>query len=79
MRDGMRTTLDLEDGLEAGRALARRQRRTMGAVVSDLMRAALHRAPATEVNRNGITVLSQRGLSEPVTMAVVNRLRDELP
>ncbi len=80
MRDAMRTTLDLDDDvLEAGRALARRQRRTMGAVVSDLMRTALHREPATEVNRNGITVLSKRGLSEPVTMELVNRLRDELP
>ena len=76
----MRTTLDLdEDVLEAGRAIARQQRRTMGAVVSELMRTALHREPKTEINRNGITVLSKRGLTEPVTMELVNRLRDELP
>lgn len=76
----MRTTLDLDDDvLEAGRAPAQSQRRTMGAVVSELMRTALRREPATEVNRNGITVLSKRGLAEPVTLELVNRLRDELP
>lgn len=76
----MRTTLDIDDDmLAAARELATRKRSNMGAVVSELMRAALRREPETVVNRNGITVFARRGLSQPVTLDVVNRLRDELP
>ncbi|MGI4879614.1 MAG: CopG family transcriptional regulator [Janthinobacterium lividum] len=76
----MRTTLDIDDDmLAAARELAARKRSNMGAVVSELMRTALRREPETTVNRNGITVFARRGLTQPVTLDVVNRLRDELP
>lgn len=76
----MRTTLDIDDDvLEAGREIAARRRMTMGAVVSELMRSALRRDVTTEVNRNRITVFPRRGLAQPVTLELVNRLRDELP
>jgi hypothetical protein len=43
----MRTTLDLDDDvLRAARALAARERRSLGAVVSALARQSLQRRPA---------------------------------
>ena len=76
----MRTTIDIDDDmLSVGRELAARRRVSIGAVVSELMRAALRRDAVTEVNRNGITVFPKRGLAQPVTLEHVNRLRDELP
>lgn len=43
----MRTTLDIaDDVLRAARELARRERKTIGEVVSDLARRALHATPA---------------------------------
>lgn len=73
----MRTTLALDDDvLVAARSIADRDRKTMGEVVSDLMRKALQR-PAPSAARNGIALL---GISNPhaiVTLDIVNALRDE--
>jgi len=74
----MRTTLDLdEDVLQAAKELAAARGRTTGQVVSELVRKAL--APTRQGRvRNGVPLLPPlpRG-SAPLTMARVNRLRDE--
>ena len=73
----MRTTLALDDDvMVAARSIADRDRKTIGEVVSDLMRKALQR-PAPSEQRNGIALL---GISNPnaiVTLDIVNALRDE--
>ncbi|MDE2147315.1 MAG: CopG family transcriptional regulator [Burkholderiales bacterium] len=75
----MRTTLTIDDDiLAAARHLAERQQQTVGEVLSALARQGLARAgrgPRPE--RNGIPLLA-RG-SAPVTLELVNLLRDELP
>jgi hypothetical protein len=79
MRDDsrMRTTLDLdEDVLQAAKELAVARRSTTGKVVSDLVRTAL--APARQgPMRNGVPLFPGRWGQQPLTMALVNRLRDE--
>ncbi len=77
----MRTTLTIDDDvLAAAKHLAEREHRTVGEVISSLARQALvpvGRASRNE--RNGIPLLpSQRGAS-PVTLELVNQLRDEQP
>ena len=75
----MRTTLTLDDDvLMAARAIAERERRTIGAVISDLARKSLSDRP-TYKTRNGIPLLNKRPGSAPVTLEFVNRLRDESP
>lgn len=73
----MRTTLSLdEDVLIAARAIAGQQGRTLGEVISDLARRSLQR-PAPKAERNGIPLLSPRPGAAPVTLEIVNALRDE--
>jgi hypothetical protein len=60
----MRTTLDIDDEvLEAARVLARQSNRTVGAVLSDLARRALTRAPpmATRDAVGGFVPFESRG------------------
>ncbi len=75
----MRTTLSIDDDvLAAARAIANQKRATVGEVISDLARKALHR-PAAPTVRNGVPLLP---LSDPhavVTLEMVNALRDETP
>ncbi len=78
----MRTTLAIDDDiLAAAKHLAERERKTLGEVISALARQGLTRAtrgPRTE--RNGIPLLAaRRGAAAPVTLELVNQLRDELP
>ena len=77
-RSSMRTTLDLDDDvLAAAKAIARRERRTAGEVVSDLARRSLIvQRSSSEVEFLGFTPLPQRGRT--VTNDDVNGLRDEL-
>lgn len=74
----MRTTLDLDDDiLLAAKELAARRKTTAGRVVSDLVRAAL-RPTNTPRTRHGVPLLPPLADGAPaVTMALVNRLRDE--
>ena len=74
----MRTTLDLdEDVLQAAKELAAAQGTTAGRVVSDLVRKALAPSRSSRL-RNGVPLLpARRRGSPPITMAAVNRLRDE--
>ncbi len=77
----MRTTLAIDDDIvAAAKHLAERDQKTLGEVISELARLGLARssrsAPAV---RNGITLLPSRKGAAPVTMALVNQLRDEQP
>jgi hypothetical protein len=74
----MRTTLQVEDDvLQAARELAASENRTIGEIVSALMRKALQ--PERPVRaRNGVPVLPHRSAGSPrPTMKLVNALRDE--
>lgn len=75
----MRTTLKIDDDiLEAAKSLARCQKRSIGEVISNLARRSLE--PELQFNtRNGIPQLPKRGKGQPVTIELVNRLRDEFP
>jgi hypothetical protein len=79
MRDDllMRTTLDLDlDVLHAAKEIASTRGLSAGQVVSELLRKALR--PATRVGiRNGVPLLTSPAGSPPLTMALVNQLRDE--
>lgn len=75
----MRTTLTLDDDvLLAAKAIAGQQGRSLGEVVSELARRSLQK-PASRAERNGIPLLASRPDSPPVTMDLVNALRDEAP
>lgn len=79
----MRTTLDIEDDvLAAAKALARRERSSAGAVISNLARRALNMGslPAAAAVGEaaafyGFDPLPERGVV--VTDALIDRLRDE--
>ena len=78
MRDSkvVRTTLDLDkDVLQAAKEIAATRGVTAGRVVSELVRKALAAPESPEV-RNGVPLLT-RTPGSPLTMAAVNRLRDE--
>ena len=83
----MRTTLQLDDDvLAAARVLARQQRTSLGAVISELARQALVApAPGTSpVNpesnhRNGLPLPPWNAQGAPVDLELINSLRHELP
>ena len=76
----MRTTLKIDDDvLAAAKGLAERQHKSVGEVISILTRQALRPASSAGTSRNGVPLLPMRPVSTPVTMELVNRLRDELP
>lgn len=73
----MRTTLDLElDVLQAAKEIGAARGMSAGQVVSELVRKALATTAPAKV-RNGVPLLSRKAGSPPLTMAAVNRLRDE--
>lgn len=75
----MRTTLTLDDDvLAAARALAERQHKSIGEVVSALAREALQPKEPPGAQRNGIPLLPRSPQAQPVTPELVNQLRDEL-
>lgn len=75
----MRTTLSLDDDvLLAAKAIAGQQGRTLGEVVSELARRSLQRS-VSGAERNGIPLLAVRPDVAPVTLDMVNTLRDEAP
>jgi hypothetical protein len=74
----MRTTLDIdEDVLESIKKLAVLQGSSAGRVVSELVRVALAHKRRSFAKRHGVPVLPKRKGAGPVTMEIVNRLRDE--
>jgi len=77
----MRTTLTIDDDiLAAARHLAQREQKTVGEVISALARQGLKNDSRTpRSTRNGLPLLPTRNGGSPVTMELVNQLRDELP
>ena len=78
----MRTTVSIDDDvLLAAKSMANRQNLTLGEVLSNLARQALRRElkPGTKpALRNGVPLLPARAHANPVTLELVNQLRDEL-
>ena len=73
----MRTTLAIDDDVIAiARQMAARQHKSLGEIISDLARKAI-RPQVSAAARNGVPLLPNRELAPPVTMALVNELRDE--
>ncbi len=77
----MRTTLAIDDDvLAAAKHLAEREHRSIGEVISALARQGLSRsARSNKTERNGIPLLPSRKAAVPVTLELVNQLRDEQP
>jgi predicted DNA-binding ribbon-helix-helix protein len=76
----MRTTLTIDDDvLQAAKELAARQGKSVGEVISALTREALRPAAQNISSRNGVPLLPIRSDATPVTLEIVNSLRDELP
>lgn len=75
----MRTTLAIDDDvLAAAKHLASREQRTLGEVISSLARQGLSRkGRSPRAERNGIPLLPSRSDAVPVTLELVNQLRDE--
>jgi hypothetical protein len=77
----MRTTLAIDDDvLAAAKHLAEREKKTVGEVVSALARQGLSKATqGSRPLRNGVPLLPTRLGGTPVTLELVNQLRDEQP
>lgn len=76
----MRTTLTLDDDvLLAARALAEAQKRTIGDVISGLVRRSLVSPNSKRRTRNGNSLLEAGAAASAVDLALVNALRDDAP
>jgi hypothetical protein len=77
----MRTTLAIDDDvLAAAKHLAAREQKTLGEALSGLARQGLLQGTrAARAERNGIPLLPVKKNAKPVTLELVNHLRDELP
>lgn len=74
----MRTTVTIDDDvLTAAKAIADQRNEALGKVISELARRSLQRPALTTKVRNGIPLLPRRP-GPPVTLEIVNALRDEL-
>lgn len=75
----MRTTLAIDDDvLTAAKAIAEQRRCSIGEIISDLARRSLAK-PKPRTERNGIPLLIVQPDAPPVTLDIVNALRDEIP
>lgn len=73
----MRTTIDIDDDLLlATKQLAAAEGSTLGAVVSRLIRKGLEPPPRKYRIRNGVPVIPAEPGEPPLTMDIVNALRD---
>lgn len=77
----MRTTLAIDDDvLAAAKHLAAREQKTVGEVITSLARRGLSRGGrSSRAERNGIPLLPSSKGALPVTLELVNQLRDEQP
>lgn len=74
----MRTTLDIdEDVLRAAKEVAAMRKTTAGKILSELARKSLRPPSETPAVRNGVPLLPSRPGERPVTLADVNKLRDD--
>jgi hypothetical protein len=78
----MRTTVSIDDDvLLAAKSMADREHLTLGEVLSKLARQALRQertAGEAPRLRNGVPLLPAGAHSTPVTLELVNQLRDEI-
>ncbi len=73
----MRTTIDLDrDVLLAVKEIARQRGVTIGKVLSELARQAMTQ-PGVQAMRDGIPLFPMREDGGPVTLTLINQLRDE--
>lgn len=73
----MRTTVDIDDDLvRAVKQLAAAEGSTMGLVLSRLVRRGLEPPPQKYEIRNGVPVIPAEPGEPPLTMDIVNALRD---
>ena len=73
----MRTTIDLdEDVLLAAKELAARDKTSIGKVISKVLRGAFQSIDSSET-RNGFPLFPRQNSATPVTLELINRLRDE--
>jgi hypothetical protein len=76
----MRTTLDIEDDvLMAAKELARTRKSSVGKVMSELAREALTKPVPITRSKSGWPTFPVRPDAKPVTLEMVNKLRDEWP
>lgn len=75
----MRTTVDIEeDVLHAAKEIARQRKITVGRVLSDLARRSLTRKPPVS-KKHSLPLFPVQPDAGPVTLELVNHLRDEAP
>ncbi len=75
----MRTTLSIDnDVLLAAKSLAKREQKSLGEVLSALARQGLCREAHPGNVRNGVPLLPVGAQATPVTMELVNQLRNEI-
>lgn len=76
----MRTTLAIDDDvLAAAKELATSQNKSIGEVISALVRTALRAPDSTKKTRNGVPLLTVKPGAARVTSELVRQLREELP
>ncbi len=76
----MRTTLAIDDDvLAAVKDLAEVQRKSVGEVLSSLVRAALTPRATYQAERNGFPLLKSRGSRVLVTSELVRQIDEETP
>jgi hypothetical protein len=74
----MRTTLNLDDDVvELARALARQEARSLGEVISELVRRGLAPRPTPGQDRNGFPVFHVDRHTPPITDRMVERALDD--
>ncbi len=74
----MRTTLDIEDDvLEIAKGVARHQCVSLGKAVTLLIRKGIQPLEQKTILRNGLRVIRRSAAASPVTLEIVNKLRDE--
>ena len=75
----MRTTIAIDDDvLAAAKGLAAQRHQSIGEVISSLVRQALKPAAPINEMQDGLPSLPFRPDAIPVTLEMVNRLRDDL-
>jgi len=76
----MRTTLNLDDDvLATAKALASKERKSLGEIVSALIRRAVEPAPTERRERNGLPLFPVSPGARAVTPEIVAELLDETP
>jgi hypothetical protein len=75
----MRTTLEIDDDvLELAKGLASHRKQSIGKVISDLCRKNVQHSGNQSV-LNGVRVIQRDKHAVPVTLDLINKLRDENP